>query len=561
MIDAALLAAVLDDPDNNDLRLVLADWLEEHDEADRAELIRVQMELSRPGLERDRYGFLQSRERQLLATHAKSWFEDLEVAHRFKRGFLESIHCGSPAQFLSIADRLFERQPVQSVWLDTYEDVWDLETTEKLAASPHLARIRKLRISSVDPYIVPNEALLTLTASPFLTNLRSINLSDSGRHSPIDDTLFMELIGCGKRPIPPCFQKLQALGLHYSRLGDDSLRNLLASPLAKTLTAIDLLQSTITSSASTVTPSGIEALVRSPLWGRLIEADLSFFGVYESVIGTHIIDVLKNSGMKRLQTHLSGVELAATDSWGQLEALRISTRDGTEGTLAIAKSSHLSQLRRLELWYAATDEDLIALASNPQAVHLEHLEFELEGEVSEGVTALANSPHLTALCHLELKNLTVIDLKGLLLSPLAQQIRYLFLSGPAIRNEEVRLLAETAPLQNLTTLIVLLSEELSTESLGTLLASSCLPRLSCLYINHASKIMMPSKPKTLEQKRMLLEVRHIAWPGISKGESRSEELAGLYTERFGEFGSFRHLDWEEPLFSMLLHGPLAEWYL
>ena len=45
MSKEAFLKAILDDPDNDALRLVYADWLDEHGEPERAEFIRVQIEL------------------------------------------------------------------------------------------------------------------------------------------------------------------------------------------------------------------------------------------------------------------------------------------------------------------------------------------------------------------------------------------------------------------------------------------------------------------------------------------------------------------------------------
>ena len=42
----ALLRARLDEPDNDLPRLVYADWLDDHGSPDRAELIRVQIELA-----------------------------------------------------------------------------------------------------------------------------------------------------------------------------------------------------------------------------------------------------------------------------------------------------------------------------------------------------------------------------------------------------------------------------------------------------------------------------------------------------------------------------------
>src|SRR5262245_43910069 len=78
----ALLAAVLQEPEDDALRLVLADWHEEHGESERAELIRVGVEVARADPAADRFALLQTRERQLLAAHAKDWFTDLDVAHR-----------------------------------------------------------------------------------------------------------------------------------------------------------------------------------------------------------------------------------------------------------------------------------------------------------------------------------------------------------------------------------------------------------------------------------------------------------------------------------------------
>ncbi|HYT91149.1 MAG TPA: TIGR02996 domain-containing protein [Gemmataceae bacterium] len=41
--DQALLRAVIDNPDDDGPRLVYADWLEEHGDAERAEFIRIQI--------------------------------------------------------------------------------------------------------------------------------------------------------------------------------------------------------------------------------------------------------------------------------------------------------------------------------------------------------------------------------------------------------------------------------------------------------------------------------------------------------------------------------------
>lgn len=46
--EAGFLAAIAADPDDNTARLVFADWLEEHDQPERAEFIRVQCRLAQP---------------------------------------------------------------------------------------------------------------------------------------------------------------------------------------------------------------------------------------------------------------------------------------------------------------------------------------------------------------------------------------------------------------------------------------------------------------------------------------------------------------------------------
>jgi uncharacterized protein (TIGR02996 family) len=47
MTDEAFLQAIIESPDDDTPRLVYADWLEEHGQAERAAFIRVQCELAR----------------------------------------------------------------------------------------------------------------------------------------------------------------------------------------------------------------------------------------------------------------------------------------------------------------------------------------------------------------------------------------------------------------------------------------------------------------------------------------------------------------------------------
>src|ERR1700682_1902421 len=72
MVDSeAFLATILEHPDADAPRLVFADWLEEQGETNRAEFIRVQIELSHPPLDPARRSFLKKND--LRAGSSGGW--------------------------------------------------------------------------------------------------------------------------------------------------------------------------------------------------------------------------------------------------------------------------------------------------------------------------------------------------------------------------------------------------------------------------------------------------------------------------------------------------------
>jgi uncharacterized protein (TIGR02996 family) len=87
---AGLLAAIIAEPDSDDLRLIYADFLEEHGEPERAEFVRVQLELTKApscsGLRRSGHGrpcrlcrpfeALRRREGELLEAHGARWIAE-----------------------------------------------------------------------------------------------------------------------------------------------------------------------------------------------------------------------------------------------------------------------------------------------------------------------------------------------------------------------------------------------------------------------------------------------------------------------------------------------------
>src|SRR5262249_51832482 len=102
--DRSFIEAIGASPEDDGLRLIYADWLEEHDEPDRAEFIRVQCDLEpvRRQYENDRVSSLRSREGDLLLKHREGWLAELVALMgrwsgfdcgnvTFRRGFVDAI--------------------------------------------------------------------------------------------------------------------------------------------------------------------------------------------------------------------------------------------------------------------------------------------------------------------------------------------------------------------------------------------------------------------------------------------------------------------------------------
>lgn len=107
----AFVADIAAKPDDDLPRLVYADWLEEHGQADRAALIRVQCEVARTSdhirwgdgeddvADNPRYFMLREQEKTLLRSTDPEMYNLYHVAcwppsrFQFRRGFLELVRC------------------------------------------------------------------------------------------------------------------------------------------------------------------------------------------------------------------------------------------------------------------------------------------------------------------------------------------------------------------------------------------------------------------------------------------------------------------------------------
>jgi uncharacterized protein (TIGR02996 family) len=94
--EAALLRAIYANPDDDTPRLVYADWLDEHGQPERAEFIRVQVELARTECE-ESHQRLEERADELHEAHCEEWtkglgkFNEERITIEFDRGFPERL--------------------------------------------------------------------------------------------------------------------------------------------------------------------------------------------------------------------------------------------------------------------------------------------------------------------------------------------------------------------------------------------------------------------------------------------------------------------------------------
>src|SRR5579871_4463144 len=90
----ALLQAIVDDPDDDTIRLIYADWFDDNGEPERAEFIRAQCLLAKLAACDPRRQPLRDRSRFLLRQHGGGWIGPIGHWLRggaFRRGFLESV--------------------------------------------------------------------------------------------------------------------------------------------------------------------------------------------------------------------------------------------------------------------------------------------------------------------------------------------------------------------------------------------------------------------------------------------------------------------------------------
>jgi uncharacterized protein (TIGR02996 family) len=261
-VEAALLAGIIDDPDD-DRRLVFADWLDERggpERAERAEFIRLQVAEAAMACQKNIGSvgtgriFLSQRELALIRQRHQEWAAGLPRADGvgyasgsgnggvdFERGFPWQVHAPSVEAFLAVAPRLFAAAPITYLHLGNLK----IRDARELAASPHLERVRQWQ----DVYSRRTDKMLAeIAKSEHLGNLREVDLTGA------------PLTAAGVRALltAPSLRRVTRLCLASCEIGDEGAEAVADSPACAELEHLNLTDRALTAAA-------VRALASSPL--------------------------------------------------------------------------------------------------------------------------------------------------------------------------------------------------------------------------------------------------------------------------------------------------------
>lgn len=328
--EQSFMKAIVEAPEDDSLRLIFADWLEERGDP-RGEFIRVQYALAETTTAAVPDPALLVREQELLALHGSAWTDGvsaLSSGWEFRRGFIEQVSLEVDL-FFKHGPSLFQTAPVQAVKLRAANG----EFIPHLVDFPCLARVRGLDLGGAN---IGDLGAELLAASAHLGALETLKLD-------------MNMLGpAGVRALASAahLRRLKVLNLGHNPIDDLGLHALCGSPHLPALTELHLSDCGITS-------SGIRGLAQAPLLARL-----------------HVLDLSRNAlGNFGLRT------LAASPRLKHLRSLDLgSTSIGTLGVQTLAAAPALSQLRELNLSNnPISDGGAQALAQSPHLAALAQL--------------------------------------------------------------------------------------------------------------------------------------------------------------------------------------------
>lgn len=234
MNDASFLKAIFENPADDALRLVYADWLEEHGPESsqaRAALIRIQHEAESLSPYSRRRVELDQQARRLIRDNP-SWSDPIRKGKfgrsiKFRLGFPHQITTRA-INFVSWADRLLAAVPT----LRGFHFPHASNEVRDLAGCRYLSRISELDISNMCAcgQCPIGAEIRLLLQSPGVAELTNLNISDNR----VDPALVRVLTES------PHLKRLQWLDLSNNRISNGGVQAILNSPLVDQLRFLNL---------------------------------------------------------------------------------------------------------------------------------------------------------------------------------------------------------------------------------------------------------------------------------------------------------------------------------
>jgi uncharacterized protein (TIGR02996 family) len=359
--EAALLAAIAADPDDDTARLVFADFLEEkggEPDAARARFIRAQVELARPAQrgESAHRRELLSEVKQLHKRYGPEWAKPvLDAAgtsrNKFSRepgldtwdrGFLGWVQFKNVAEFRKRAPAVSALGPLTGLTFRLFKD----SDVRRLAEMPALRTVRRLSLFGSgwgeDANTIGDAPARVLAESPYLGRLEELDLTQN------------RLTTEGVRAIAfsPRLTRLQKLNLYGNELNDDTYAMLVGSPLAARMTEWDV------NGTPDVTSGAARIIARATSFTHLTALSFDNTGITDS--GLEALTAAKHlSGLRSLNlrntniTHLGVRAITRSPVFANLRELNfVKTWINGFGARFLRESPYLKKIKMIALYDA-----------------------------------------------------------------------------------------------------------------------------------------------------------------------------------------------------------------
>jgi uncharacterized protein (TIGR02996 family) len=372
-----LLRDVIARADEDTPRLILADWYDEHDDPERAEFIRLQIQRSHlDNLDPEAWR-LNDRIGRLSGKHQERWMAELPRLEGirlggFERGLPAWAKPAPPSAWPRHEEAVFAAAPINRLEVLVDVDRGEEPFGSCLLRCRQLHRIRRLHLVGMAPARALD--LPALAACPDLEGLRELDISEGGH----EDDLLEALGQCRGWP------RLEKLRLYRGWF----------------------------------TVPGWEALASTPVFGTLRDLDvhrsnLGHAGLLALLASPHLPD-LRSLNLCENNLHRGSVRALLEHDWPGLEHLDLSCNEiGDAAVRMLARTKHLPQLRSLNLGINNfSDRALADLAKAGWS--LRSLDIGPCTSGTKGLKALARAPWLPGL--------VALDLFGTELSPEAVRV-------------------------------------------------------------------------------------------------------------------------------------------